>query len=87
MKKFNPAKRVLSQAVVWQRGTDGSWDKHLVREQEHEAPLVTRLISVPVGVPVCFVCLSTDVSVVVSSKYSLGEMHCHKCRAQYGIIV
>jgi hypothetical protein len=87
MKKFNPAKVVTSQAVVWQRSEDGKWERHLIREQKNESPLVSRLISVPVGIPVCLSCLSTNVMILPSAQYAEGEMRCHSCKARYGFVL
>jgi hypothetical protein len=86
VRRVDPALPIVGTAVVWNREEQDVWKRYLVREQKGALPIVESLIEVRAGVPVCFVCLSTDVEVAASERFLWGELSCRGCGVQYGII-
>lgn len=87
MSQFNPRRSVAATTTVWQRNDAGLWESYLIREQPNSPPHISKLKRVPINVPICLACLSSNVAVVESERYDEGELVCHECGVRYGFLL
>jgi hypothetical protein len=84
MMAFPRRGRVAQTNLVWQRGNDGQWERHLVRQLKNGKSYWSRLVHVRTNHAVCLHCLSNNVEVVPQDIDD--RLMCRDCGVSYTIL-
>jgi hypothetical protein len=84
MKDFPRQVSVVQMSRVWQRASDGQWERYMVRQLENGVSYWSLLIPVNTGQPVCLHCLSNNVK--LDPNDIEDRLFCLNCRVTYTIV-
>lgn len=84
MMAFPKRGRVAQTNLVWQRGTGGQWERHLVRQLKNGNSYWSRLVHVNASQAVCLHCLSNNVEVHADEMDD--RLVCRDCGVSYTIL-